>query len=100
MIRTATVSSTPVLFCARCWRRRDGAAASCGGGERFRGERTQPGGSQMKRSLAVLLPLLVACYSPPSTVAATRAGMVVNTSFDRTWTAVIDVFGEKNVPIR
>jgi hypothetical protein len=26
--------------------------------------------------------------------------MVVNTSFDRTWTAVIDVFGEKNVPIR
>src|SRR2546429_5928198 len=51
------------------------------------------------RYAAVLL-VIAACYSPPTTTAAPRSAMAVNASFDRTWTAVIDVFADRNVPIR
>jgi hypothetical protein len=58
----------------------------------------------MRRRLLTLLPsfLLVACatkYTPPES-ATPRSATSVNASQGRTWDAVIDVFAERNIPIR
>lgn len=52
----------------------------------------------MTRSLVLLVAL--ACYQPPTTVAPERAPMKVAASFDKTWNAVVDVFADRNIPIR
>jgi hypothetical protein len=42
----------------------------------------------------------LACYSTPSAVAPVRTPTVVNASFTRTWSAMIDVFAERTIPLR
>ncbi len=49
--------------------------------------------------LAMLLAAMVACVHGPTTQLTARAATDVNASFDRTWSAVIDVFAERNIPI-
>jgi hypothetical protein len=45
--------------------------------------------------------LLAACtYTPPGTVAPVRAPTPVQAPFTRAWNAVIDVFADRNIPIR
>lgn len=48
----------------------------------------------------LLLVLLAACYSAPTTVAPERGPTPIAAGLDRTWNAVIDVFAERNIPIR
>lgn len=50
-------------------------------------------------AIVVCLAVLGACASTPPGAAVIRSPMPVTASFDRTWTAVIDVFAERNVPI-
>jgi hypothetical protein len=51
-------------------------------------------------STIVLVNLLTACYGKPPAPVAPRSATVVNTSQTRTWDAVIDVFAERNIPIK
>lgn len=51
----------------------------------------------MKR--VILLVSLAACVTAPAT-APERAATPVNASTGKTWDAVIDVFAERNIPIR
>src|SRR5216683_1655699 len=49
--------------------------------------------------LSSLLLAVVACAHGPTTQVTPRDATVVNASFERTWSAVIDVFAERNIPI-
>ena len=54
----------------------------------------------MKRyALLVLLVCLAACVTAPAT-APERAATPINASVGKTWDAVIDLFAERNIPIR
>ena len=56
----------------------------------------------MRPALAlVLVGMAISCqYSPPETVATPRAATTVDAPFDRVWLATVDVFAERNIPIR
>lgn len=54
----------------------------------------------MKRTPLLSLVAALACYQPPVSVAPERAPTPVAASLDKTWMAVIDVFAERNIPIR
>src|SRR5690242_4566928 len=55
--------------------------------------------SRMRRSVVALV-LLAACQMTPPAPPAPRSGMEVSASFGKTWSAVIDVFAERNIPIK
>lgn len=50
--------------------------------------------------LPLLVLVLAACYTAPSTVAPEHAPTPIAAGMDRAWNAVIDVFAERNIPIR
>jgi hypothetical protein len=54
----------------------------------------------MKRMLALVFGLFAGCVTPPSTAPTPRTAMSVNAPFAKTWNAVIDVFSDRNIPIR
>jgi len=54
----------------------------------------------MNTGLLILLTLGACSFVPPSTIATPRAPAPIAASFARTWNAVIDVFADKNIPIR
>src|SRR5437667_10539466 len=54
------------------------------------------------QALAIILccGLALGCVYPPSTTATPRSPTYVASSFAKTWDAVIDVFSERNIPLR
>ncbi len=54
------------------------------------------------QALAIILccGLALGCVYPPSTTATPRSPTYVAASFAKTWDAVIDVFAERNIPLR
>lgn len=52
------------------------------------------------RYLTLLLALAACTYTPPEGVAPTRAPTAVHASMGKTWNAVIDLFADRNIPIR
>lgn len=50
-------------------------------------------------AFAILLNSL-ACVSPPQTAPLVRTGTTVPAPFNKTWDAVIDIFADRNIPIR
>jgi len=53
----------------------------------------------MRRILPVLAVLAFAACSPPSLAPTPRSGTTVHASFATAWTAAVDVFAERNIPI-
>lgn len=54
----------------------------------------------MKTAGLGLIPLLLACVQPPQSAPLVRTGTTVQSSFTKTWDAVIDLFADRNIPIR
>lgn len=53
-----------------------------------------------RRSILVLVLFLGACVPSPIAPPVQRTGTTVNASFGKAWNAVIDVFAERNIPIK
>lgn len=54
----------------------------------------------MRRMVVLAFGLLAGCVTPPTTAPTPRTAVSVNAPFAKTWDAVIDVFSDRNIPIR